>query len=354
MELKSAFKELATDERFIQDTREIIVNDLFHEPTNNFLTIVPGVKGGQQVAAMKGFEYVTTASAGCGGDGISPDFPAFSQKWNPKLQEVKLSYCYEDFLGYFTQWALANGYAIKDLGQTELAMFIQNFVVQAMQLDLQRMVLLSDADILTQDILTDEATKAKYYNTIDKGLIPTLQYLSTLPEFADYFNDLAQNDGATVADQMNFAAEDAVKIYENLILEAYDFDGDLLLSSNRLALNYDAFLRRGNGYGIQGNLDATQNGVNNARVSGVPVTPVKNYDRWKKTDFTTGDPATIHLPHFALFTRKEFLQVGVDTEAALTDLTFEYIGGSDEKFWIKGNYMLDFKMVNPYAMRVAL
>lgn len=351
MGLVADFKDLATDDRFIQDTKEIIKNDLFYEDTSQFFTIVPGIKGGQQVAAMRGFEYVTVASAGCGGNGISPDFPAFDQKWNPKLQEVKIEICFDEFEGKFSQWMLANGYDRKDVGQTEMAMFIQDLVVKAMRLDLQRMVLLSDVDIAAQDILTDEVTKEKYYNTIDKGLIPTLQYLKTLPEFADAFGVIAKNAEVTTAAQMALGDEDAIDIYESLILDAYDFDGDVLLSSNRLALNYDKFLRRGNGYGIQQNLDATQNGVSNARVAGHAVFPVKKYDAWKKNDFTLG--GAIHLPHFALFTRKEYLQVGVDDVSALENLTFEYVGGSEEKFWIKANYMLDFKMVNPYALRAS-
>ncbi|WP_310381838.1 hypothetical protein [Flavobacterium sp.] len=353
MGLVADFKDLATSDRFIQDTREIVMNDLFYEPTENFFTIVPGIKGGQQVAAMKGFEYITKASAGCGGNGISPDFPAFSQKWNPKLAEVKLEYCYADFENSFLQWGLNNGYKRKDLTGTEMALFIQDLVSKAMALDLQRIALLSDSGIAAQDILTDEVVKAPFYNIIDKGLIPTLQYLKTLPEFASNFVALDKNTG-TAAVQLALADDYAVKLYESLILESYDFDGDILLSSNRLALNYDAFLRRGNGYNIQGNLDATQNGVAGAKVAGQAVTAMKNYDRWKKTDFTTGAPATIHLPHVALFTKKEYLQIGIDDTASLQDLTLEYIGGSEEKFWIKANYMVDFKMTNPYALKAAL
>lgn len=353
MGLIADFKDLATSDRFIQDTREIVMNDLFYEPTENFFTIVPGIKGGQQVAAMKGFEYITKASAGCGGSGISPDFPAFSQKWNPKLAEVKLEYCYADFENSFLQWGLNNGYKRKDLTGTEMALFIQDLVAKAMALDLQRIALLSDSGIAAQDILTDETVKAPFYNIIDKGLIPTLQYLKTLPEFAGNFVALDKNTGAATV-QLALADDYAVKLYESLILESYDFDGDILLSSNRLALNYDAFLRRGNGYNIQGNLDATQNGVTGARVAGQPVTAMKNYDRWKKTDFTTGTTPTIHLPHVALFTKKEYLQIGIDDAASLQDLTLEYIGGSEEKFWIKANYMVDFKMTNPYALKAAL
>lgn len=79
MEIISSFKALADDKRYIQDVREIILNERLKEKTEDFFQLVPGIKGGQQVAAMRGLEYITTKSKGCGGAGISPDFPAFSQ-----------------------------------------------------------------------------------------------------------------------------------------------------------------------------------------------------------------------------------------------------------------------------------
>jgi hypothetical protein len=356
MGLIANFKNLATSERFITETKEIVLNDLFYQPTETMFTFVPGIKGGQQVAAMRGFEYVTKASAGCGGDGISPTFPAFSQFWNPKLAEVKIEYCYSDFENSFLQWGLQNGYKRKDLTGTELAVFIQELISKAMALDLQRMVLLSDKDIASQDILTDEVTKAQFYNIIDKGLIPTLNYLKTLPEFADSFFTLDKNTG-TVAQQMSLANDYAVNTYEQLLLETYEFDGDILLSSNKLFKNYESFLRRNNGYNVQENIDATVNGVKSSKINGIDITPIVKYDGWRKNDFTISNGSggfTIHQPHFALFTRKEYLQVGIDDTASLSDITLEYIGGKEETFWIKANYMVDFKMTNPYALKASL
>lgn len=355
MELISNFKDLADDKRYIQDLRDIVVNDTFLNPTENLFTIVPGIKGGQQVAAMKGFEYVTVKSAGCGGDGISPTFPAFSQRWNPTLQEVKIEYCYKDFEVSFIQWGLNNGYKRKDLDGTALGLFIQDLVSKAMAKDLQRIVLCADKDIAAQNILTDEATYVKYYDTIDKGLISTLLYLKTLPEFADNFKTLSKNTGA-MSSQLSLDADYALGVYESITEDVVDFDPDILLSSNMLFKNYEKWVKRANGYGLQSNVDLTQNGVRNVKVDGNAITPVVNYDRWKKKDFVTGTAPnqTIHIPHFALNTRKEYLQVGVDDENSLTDINMEYIGGKEEKFWIKANYMLDFKFTNPYQFTAAL
>jgi len=351
MELINSFINLAEDKVYIQSVKEIILAERLKEKTEDFFTIVPGIKGGKQVAAMKGFEYVTTKSAGCGGNGVSPTFPAFSQFWEPKLQEVKISYCYDDFMGKFTQWALNNGYDIKNLEGTELGLFIEDLVAEAMSLDMLRIVLMADEDIAEQDILTD-ANKVGYYDNIAKGLIPTLQYLKTLPEFADSFVALDKNTGATTV-QQSLADDYAVKLFEEVV-DTLDFDGDSLLTSNSLAKNYLKWLKRGNGFGIESNKVDTAKGIANLEVDGYPVNPVKSYDRWRKTDFQSGEPLTTHLPHFALFTKKEYLQVGVDDVASLSDLRLEYIGGKEETFWIKGNYMLDFKLVNPYEIKAAI
>lgn len=353
MGLIADFTDLATSDRFIQDLKEIVKNDVFQQDTSEFFTIVPGIKGGKQVAAMKNFEYVTVASQGCGGVGISPKFPAFSQKWNPKLAEVRIKYCFTEFEDSFVQWGLNNGYARKDLTGTELAVFIEDMVIKAMKADLLRIVLMGDKDIAAQDILSDEAGKVKFYDIFDKGLLPTLQYLKTLPEFTGNFVPLDKNTGA-MTDQLNLSATYALDLYENVLDDVYDFDGDILLSSNRLFKNYAKWVKRANGYGLQSNVDLTQKGVTDPMVDNEKIVPIVQYDRWRKADFVTGTTPHMHLPHFALYAKKGDLQVGVDDAASLEDITLEYIGGDDESFYIKANYMVDFKMTNPYEFRAAI
>ena len=353
MPIIADFKALADDKRFIQDSKDIIVQDLFTQDNESFFTFIPGIKGGQQVAALRGFEYVTKASAGCGGNGINPLIPAFSQLWNPKLAEVKIALCYTDFEASFFKWGLKNGYARKDLTGTEMAIFIQDLVVVAMKRDLQRMILFSDANIAAQNVLSD-VNKVPFYNIIDKGLIPTLQFLKTLPEFAGNFTTISQNTGNQAA-QNALSTTTAVDIYEALIDDNYDFAPDLLLSSQRLYRNYAKWVKRGVAP-LQSNVDATVNGLQGLTVDGMPIANIVNYDIWRKSDFVTGvgAAATTLLPHFAMNCKKEDLQVGIDDTASLENINLEYIGGKEETFWIKANYLFDFKMVNPYAFRAAL
>ncbi|CAA0254684.1 hypothetical protein V2605_03475 [Tenacibaculum maritimum] len=346
LDIHEAFQGIASDERFIQDTREIIQSRLSEQNTSDLFTIVPGIKGGQQVAAMKGIEYVTTADEGCGGASLSPTFPAISQKWNPKLCKVKIKYCFADFKNFFTQWALGNGYDIKKLDEADFFSFIVDFVEQAMRMDMQRVALFGDENISTQNILND-TNKVKFYDLIGKGLIPTLQYFKTIESLQDNFVALDLNSNP---DQFTMGEYYAKNIYKKVIDNDF-FDTNQLLSSNSLYKNYEDLIE-GNVRYLESNKIDIQKGLPTLSIRGQQITRVKHYDRWRNNDFKK-DGVT-HLPHFALAANKEHLQIGVDSESVLNDLVFEYIGGDDEHFYIKGNYMMDFKMVNPFEFKAAI
>lgn len=350
LDIKATFQELATDDRFIQDVREITRSKLIEENVGDFFTLVPGIKGGQQVAALKGIEYVTKKDTGCDMPSWSPSFPALSQKWQPQLQKIKLKYCYTDFMSAFTQWGLANGYSIHKLDESNFIDFLKSLVYDAMKLDTLRIVLLGDEDIKSQNILTTSG-KSDYYDNILKGLIPTLAYFKTLPELADQFVTLSKNTGAMTV-QYALDADYANGIYEEVV-DVDNFDGNITLTSQALYKNYMKYIKAAVSATTSRDVAATQK-LENLSIDGELLFPIKNYDRWVKTDFKTGTPATVHLPHFALHTKKEHLQVGFDDASALEDLTFEYVGGDDESFYIKASYMLDFKMVNPYEFKAAL
>lgn len=337
----ASFKELANSDRLIQSVKEIVKSKVFYEDINNFFTVVPGIKGGQQVAAMRGIEYVTVADAGCGGASLNPAFPSISQKWNPKVASVKIKYCYTDFRNYFTQWALNNGYKIHDLTDVDFVKFITEFITDAMRADIQRMVLFSDQDILTNADLKDVA-KAPFYTIFEKGLIPTLQYFKTIPSLAGNFIDLEQNDEADPYDIPNGYA---VGLFGRLLKRAR-FTGTQILTNGDLYDNYEEYFT--NLAGLQSSPDAIQNGLQKLKRKGKLIVPIEKYDEVRDRDFDD------YLPHFALYADKSTLQVGVDDINSLEDITFEYIGGDDEHFYIKANYQIDFKMVNPYEFRAAI
>jgi len=351
VDIKTIFTELNTDDRLIEQTSEIIKSKVLFEEASELFTIVPGIKGGQQVAAAKTPEYITRASQGCGGNALNPDMPAISQKWNPKLAEIKIKYCYTDFMGFFTQWGLKNGYAIKDLGETEFMKFIYDFVSEAIKADMLRIALLANEDIATAGYLIDSA-KNEFYDIIPKGLIPTLQYFTTVGALSDNFVPLSAN---VQADPYNLSAEYSKDLFRQLTRDVA-FDQGQILCNGKLYQNYEDYFEDLAGAGIETSVNRILNGQGRLSRAGAPIVYTQGFDRWRKNDIeaVTGDPGVGEPVHFAIHTDKTNLQIGVDDLRSLEDMTFEYIGGDDEHFYIKANYMMDFKIPNPFDFKAAI
>ena len=343
LDVLQEFKNLATDDRFIESTREIVKSKVLYDDVNELFTIVPGIKGGQQVAAAKSPEYITRKSQGCGGNFLNPDIPVISQKWNPQLAEIKIKYCFDDFLGFFTQWALGNGYNIKDLSTAEFMVFIQDFVAEAIKSDMLRLVLLSDADIASKDILEDP-TKVPFYDVLPKGLIPTLQYFKTVGALESNFVDLSANASPTPYDLSSDYAKDLFrKLTRDIAWET-----GTILTNSKLYQNYEDYFE--DLAGLETSVNRIQNGQTRLSRSGVPIVKSQGYDRWMLNDFKVAD----RTPHFAIHTAKNNLQIGVDDARSFEDIRLEYIGGDDENFYIKCNYMVDFKIPNPFDFKAAI
>lgn len=351
LNIVSAFADIANDQRLIQETRDIIVSNALMNTADQFFTIRPGIKGGQQVVAIQDDEYVTKNQPGC--DNLTFDsfgIDGVEQKWNPKSQDVKIKMCYTEFEEAFTTWALANGYDRRKLDESMLIDFIVDRVTRAMQKDFVRIATFADADVLANDVLTADAL-APHYNQIDKGLVATLKYFKTLPSLAGNFVTLSKNAEATKAAQLTLADGYATDIYDELVeIQSWEGNADQLLTSHTLYKNYkDQFranLLESGVQAIQQKFEPEFDGrtLNNMRFP---------YDQKVAKDFVQQVDGTLHLPHMAVLAQKSNLVIGVDDQAALTDLRFEYPGGADENFYIKASYLMDFKIPNPFEVAAA-
>lgn len=354
MDLIASFTDINNSDRLLQDLREAIVQDAITQPAESIFTIVPGIKGGQQVVALKDQEYITKQQVGC-----DPTFSAFNidgigQKWNPRSMDVRIKMCYTDFQGAFVQWGLANGYDRRNLQEAEFFDFIKDMTAKSMAKDFLRVAIFGNKDIVVDDILGENAQGAAAdYNQIDAGLLKTLQLMKANPELAAQFVAIEKNAGANLAAQA-LAAGEAQLIYDALVNNLEFEGGDLFLSSNTLFKNYKDEFR---GKLLESGVSAIQNTFN-PQFDGRSLTDLKfSYDRYVKRDFRKFDAVeetySDNIPHLAVIADKSNLQIGVDDTTALTDLRLEYVGGKDESFYIKASYLMDFKIPNPYAVGAA-
>ena len=354
MDLIEAFADINNSDRLLQDLRDAIVQKTLFQQAEEFFTFVPGIKGGQQVVALRDYEYVTKQQAGC-----EPEFTAFeingiAQKWNPRSMDVRIKMCYKDFEGAFVQWGLANGYDRRNLQEADFFDFIKDMTSGAMARDLVRVAVHGNKDIVVDDILGENAIgEAGDYNQIDAGLIKTLQLFKANPLLASQFDDIAKNAEATKAAQLAITGEEALAIYDDLI-EGLEFEGgDQLLTSHTLYKKYKDLFR---GKLLESGVSAIQQSFE-PQFDSRPLKDMQwAYDKVIRRDFDQSGDAeagNLYQPHFSMIADKSNLQIGVDDTAALTDLRLEYVGGKDENFYIKASYLMDFKIPNPYALRAA-
>ncbi|WP_299153058.1 hypothetical protein [uncultured Christiangramia sp.] len=349
MDLITSFAEINNSDRLLQDLRDAIVQKAITQPADSLFTIVPGIKGGQQVVALKDYEYITKQQAGCDPTFTDFNIAGFAQKWNPRSMDVRIKMCYKDFEGAFVQWGLANGYDRRNLAEAEFFDFIESLTAGAMARDFVRVANHGNKDIAVDAILGPNAVgEVDDYNQIDAGLKKSLQLLRANPEFADQFISIGKNAGADAAAQ-KLADGEALSIYDQLN-ENIEFEGgDTFYTSHSLYTNYKNLFR---GKLLESGVAAIQNSFE-PNFDNKPLLDMRwSYDQIIKRDFTDAAGAK-DVPHLALIADKSNLQIGVDDTAALTDLRLEYVGGKDENFYIKASYLMDFKIANPYAVAAA-
>ncbi len=350
MDIARMFTEVGDDPRFKQKIADACISEITGGDFEKFFTIVSNVETGDPVSAIKGIEYVTRKEQGCGGNPITVNPQILKQRWNLGKAEVKIRMCYKDFENSFYLWGNNKGYSRKDLREADFINYLIDLISNAVKADITRLALLGDEDIAQQNILNN-SSKEEFYDLIPKGLIPTLQYFKTINELKGNFVELSQNSATKPYELSN----DYAYTLMDEVTDVLGFDADTLLMNGVLAKNYSRYLTHGllEAHGVESSKTEIQNGLPNLKFDNNKILPTKDYDRWKIADFKKAD-GTVHLPHFVLYTQKSNLLLGFDDKTAFQNLKLEYVGGSDEHFYVKGNYKMDFKIPNPFEFKAAI
>ena len=82
----------------------------------------------------------------------------------------------------------------------------------------------------------------------------------------------------------------------------------------------------------------------------IPVIPIKTWDRFILNDFDNG--TTYYLPHRAILTTIDQINVGFDAMSAVQDFK-AYSDDTTELYNIKGGYKVDAKIMENFMFSVA-
>lgn len=333
---------------------EAIIDPAFDDPElSDIHTIVKGIVADTQVAFMGRINKVTRLDPGCGAGKVTKAVPLSEKFWAPKRMKVWSSQCSDDLEQTFFVWGLGKGIKRKDLSSGQFAKYALELMTSAVTEDALRIAWFGDTavDTTANGGTLLNASDIANYNQLDGFWKKIFAGVTggTIPKYT-----IAANAQATTLLQDSVfegVADIAYTIVNKLLKNA---DKRLVGAKGRQIIavtdsiwqkwlteketkNMDmSFVRQGEFYSTD-------------KYRGVTIIALHFWDRFIRADFTDGTVTT--LPHRAIYTLIENLQIGLDTDS-ITDFKVWYNDDTEETNW-KGLYKMDVQIPHDFMVSAA-
>lgn len=344
--------------------RELILEAVLTAPDlAEILTITDDIKAQVDILFAKRFSKVTKLDTGCGSVPGTPGMNVEKLTWNPVALEAWIKECGPDFEGTFLAWGLGVGYKRPDLREAVIKIqngmagtdvqtqnywneFVQDQMEQAIRDDIFRIGFFGDPTI-TAAQLTGGAADVANYNQL-RGLWPQIIALATAYPTVRAYN-IAANQSA---DQVLPDGE-ASKVFTKLLFGADRrlrgglFGTPIIQCTQSLADNWALERQSKN---LETSFKLVETGLVGPLFNNVKIIPRPEWDEIIAADMTVGGKA--NLPHRAVMTTKENLQLGFDSYDAATQVKSWH--NDETKFThMRGNWKMDAKVMRPFLTRAA-
>jgi hypothetical protein len=348
--------------------RELILDPLLASPDlTQIVTITDDIKGDTDILFAKPFSKVTVIDTGCGTVPSVPGMDVEKLTWKPIPLEAWIAECGPDFEATFMKWGLGVGYKRPDLreavikirngmGATDIQTlnywneFVQDQMEIAMRDDIFRIGFFGDPAI-TAAGLTNGVADVKNYNQV-RGFWPQIIALASVyPSVHSY--TIQANQGANQAAQVLPDGE-ATKIFTSLLFGGADrrlrngsFGTPIIQCTQSIADNWALERQSKN---LETSFKLVETGLVGPRFNNIEIVPRPEWDEIIAADFVVNGKA--NLPHRAMLTTKENLQLGFDNYDAATQVKAWH---NDETKYthMRGNYKMDAKVMRPFLTRAA-
>lgn len=339
---------------------EAIVEKYFTKPTlTEFHTLVPGIQYKKKIALLGLLGLVGKKSNGDCTTDINPGQIGTSEKeWTPEYIGDRFAQCWEDGLKEsFFVYGLKIGVDKADLTNTEFAMFIEDRIGDAMVEGVFRHVWFGDKDAANYDDspagVIKNGVDTEYFSAID-GLWKQIFAIGTAN--VDQKVSITKNAAATYAlqkfDATDTTNEVATLTYQTMIDNAderlIESGNAFIVSTKSLADQYKRERKKASG--IEPAYTRVEEGISYLEIDGVKIYVFSLWDRMIKAYFNNG--TKYHLPHRAILTTKENLQVGTEEEGSLAKLDPFYDKVS-KKYYVDFGFNLDAKIPEDFKLMAA-
>lgn len=321
---------LSTDFSYTYDGP--ISTEVFYKPSVatpdmlKIFTVKPNIKSGQKLNLVGVLENIVKAYSSCARTSTGSGLSITNRTILTTELEVWLEECKDTFEDTIFETALASGLDANNLTGTDIDKIIQSIVLQGMKLDNFRIFSFGDTD-----------NPSSNYNMLN-GLWSTLiagvgtSYCVT-------------RVGTTLGTASSFSGSAALAILQDL------YDGAPIILKN-VPEEEKGFFVTGtifDGYmkylqsvsGVEGSWGILQNGKKELMFNGVPVIPIRAWDRTLTTDFPLG----ANVRHLALYTTPKNHIVGVEKAADQGKISTWY-EKKDRKFYVEGQYRMGYQYIH--------
>lgn len=344
--------------------RSLILEPTIQSPDlAQILTIRDDTKAKEDILFAKRFRKVSHLDTGCGTVPNTPGMDVEKLTWDPVAIEAWIAECGPDFDSTFLAWGLGVGYKRPDLQEAVIKIksnidggdattqnywneFVQDQMEEAIRDDIFRMGFFADPAI-TAAQLTGGADDVKNYNQL-RGIWPQIIALATAyTSVRAYTIDANQS-----ADQVLPDGE-ASKIFMKLLfgadrrLRSGLFGTPIILATQSIVDNWALERQKQN---LETSFKLMETGLVGPRYNNVEIIPRPEWDEILAADFFKN--GKVNLPHRAVMTTKENLQLGFDSYSAATQV--EAWHNKESKYThMRGNWKMDAKVMRPFLTRAA-
>lgn len=353
--------QLSFDGDQAKSLSEIIFAKQFKNPSIElFHTIVEGIKAQKQIPLASQLSgLVGKQTSLCNMTNATNTITMSEKFWSPKTHADRLAACYTDFKDSFANYGMKNGVMEADLSELDLWNYISD---DLLAYKVAEMVLVSawfgDTDAATVSdspagVLT-AGTNTAYFNKID-GFWKQLFAIVAGDSDRKSTGLATKNGQSTFANQKFNSTDTTNKVVMNTLdlmatdadLRLRDQDSQAYIVTQSVLDQYKRELKNAN---IAFTTERFENGIEMVECDGKPVYGFSLWDRIIKAYYSDG--TKYYLPHRAVLTTKENIQIGVDSIGTLA----EFDGHFDKV--TKMNYIdfavnLDAKVIEDELVQLA-
>lgn len=336
----------------IRAVNELVFDEVLKSPDiQSILTFYPGIVYDKEIGFIGRGGLVGKAAEGCDPAAQAWAISTRKVKWTPKQWAIRIEQCAKDLESTAAVYAMKLGVMYDDFTSSDYMNIVIEVLSQSMKEFIVRFAFFNDtdADTFANGGELKNGIDIEYF-TINDGLFK--QALTQVTANAAQRVTISENAGANYAAQ-KLTPANVKDVYLPALVDGADdritqLANRAILCTNSFYKAYKASLR---GIELESSFTLLQNGTKTLTFDGELLIPIPIWDDIISSYYNNGTKKV--NPHRALYTSKDLLALGVDTESSFSDFDVFYDKKSKKNI-IDAEGKADAKILNPKLFMLAI